>query len=98
MNLKVFCSNMYIMTFIGTRFVKSRLNVYRLIISLTFVDIEIFKFQIDLRYRNSELNLTVNHKHKTRQIFGLRFNLSQEIIMGSGLHGKTNVGKIFDYR
>ncbi|XP_065204178.1 axotactin isoform X2 [Planococcus citri] len=49
---------------------------------------------IDLQYCNSELNLTVDFKHKINHIFGLRFNLSEQIIVGSGINGKPNVGNV----
>jgi hypothetical protein len=63
----------------------------RLIVELAFCHImNVTFFQVNLNYTNGELTLTVDYKFKTAQLFGLKFQLGDRVIIGSG--GKSNQG------
>jgi hypothetical protein len=49
--------------------------------------------QVNLSYTNGELTLTADYKYKTAQVLGLKFQLGDRVIIGSG--GKSNLGIYF---
>jgi hypothetical protein len=49
--------------------------------------------QVNLNYASGELTLTVDYKYKTAQLFGVKFQLGDRVIIGSG--GKSNLGIYF---
>jgi len=49
--------------------------------------------QVNLSYKSGELTLTVDYKNKTSQPFGLKFQLGDRVVIGSG--GKSNQGIYF---
>jgi hypothetical protein len=48
---------------------------------------------VNLNYTSGELMLTVDYKYKTAQLLGLKFQLGDTLIIGSG--GKSNQGIYF---
>jgi hypothetical protein len=49
--------------------------------------------QVNLSYTSGELNLTVDYIYKTSQLFGLKFQMGDRVIIGSGV--KSNQGIYF---
>jgi hypothetical protein len=49
--------------------------------------------QVNLSYTSGELTLTVDYKYKTSQLLGLKFQMGDRVIIGSG--GKSNQGIYF---
>ncbi|XP_069674286.1 axotactin isoform X2 [Periplaneta americana] len=47
---------------------------------------------VNLNYSSGQLTLTVDYKYKTAQLFGLKFQLGDRVIIGSG--GKSNLGLV----
>ncbi|KAG8212799.1 hypothetical protein J437_LFUL019716 [Ladona fulva] len=46
---------------------------------------------VDFSYKDGELKLTVDYKHKQTQFFGLKFDLGEKVIIGSS--EKTKIGE-----
>lgn len=52
-------------------------------------------FQVELIYKNGDVNLMVDNKTKTAELFGNDFKLCDKITMGSGVNGKSSLGNIY---
>lgn len=51
--------------------------------------------QVELIYKNGDVNLMVDNKTKTAELFGKDFKLCDKITMGSGVNGKSSLGNIY---